>query len=332
LPAITLNRRAFSLFIAGMQSQSGLQGFWKFGTGGPNFLATNGTLDAGSIRLPQSRSVIEYVAGPSNVRKGINEMSTLGGALAAGTETGGVLGLHAVGYRYNGAADAFIGYQSAVSDADRAAIKAALAFAYDIEIAAAPRMLFVGDSITVGTADSRSYGFARRSVDLLSKNVQMYFDAGGGNQIQNLVTNYAGSRARALLTEFAPQERIAFLHMGTNDLTLSGRTAAQIYADVQSICNSLRADGAKVVASTILATASWNGTQQTTRNTLNQSIRDNWASFADGLCDFAADPVMGPQAAASNATLFPDGLHPSSLGHQNMAVLAAASINALLNP
>ena len=93
LPAITLDRRAFSHFISGRQRNGGLQGFWRFGAGGSNFLATNATTDFGSIRLPQSRSVIEYVAGPTQVRRSVNEVTTVNGALTAGTETGGALGL-----------------------------------------------------------------------------------------------------------------------------------------------------------------------------------------------------------------------------------------------
>ena len=49
----------------------------------------------------------------------------------------------------------------------------------------------------------------------------------------------------------------------------------------------------------------------------------------DDIIDFAADSTMGPDAAASNTSLYSDGLHPTATGQQNLANIAATVLNAL---
>jgi len=337
LPAgLSFDRRNSSFYTAsgGRNGPGGQLGIWRVGSAGdPYFLAQNGRAlqTAGSnLFYPLSRMVSEFHLSATGAVRAFNDMLDTNSALSIGTETGGTIGTADSSFFLNNDHDIFVGYTSALSTGDRAAIKTALSGAFGGIITAGPRVSFVGDSITAGTGDPRGFGYAARASRVLGANC--YGAAEGGQQLVNFVANYATGLPRALFTAYPGTQRIAFLHMGTNDLTVGGRTAAQIYADIQSYAGLVRADGAQIIVSTILPNNAWNGTQQTTRNNLNTLIRDNWASFADGLCDFAADPVMGPQAAAANTNLYGDGLHPAPQGHQNLSVLAAAALTVLLTP
>ena len=121
-----------------------------------------------------------------------------------------------------------------------------------------------------------------------------------------------------------------FVACFTNDITVGARTAAQVYADIQNYCGKVRTSGGKVIVATILPNNANTGAQQTTQLSVNTSIRTNWATFADGLADFANDATMGPQAAAADTTLYGDGLHPTRLGHTYLATIAKNAINLLI--
>lgn len=338
IPAtLTFDRRNSSFYTAsgGRVNSGGAFGLWRIGNAGdPYFLVQGGRAIQGAsnhIYAPLGRYVSEfYLSGSTGIRA-LNELQDdSAGPFSAGTETGGQAGTADSGYTLQGDHDAFIGYTSALSVANREAIKAALSYAWGGILTTQNRVIFVGDSITGGTGDSRYGGYSGRAA--LTLPVNCYANAQGGAQLTSFVSGYSSSLTKSIIVGLRGQPSVVFLHMGTNDLTIGGRTAAQIYADIQAYAGFVRADGAKIVVSTILPNAGWNGTQQTTRNDLNTLIRNGWSSFADGLCDFAADPVMGPQAAASNATLYGDGLHPAPQGHANLAVLADAAIRPLLVP
>lgn len=74
------------------------------------------------------------------------------------------------------------------------------------------------------------------------------------------------------------------------------------------------------------------GTGNAWRNAVNAIIRGSgWAaSFGiDAIFDFAADPTVGPDAAASDVTLYPDGHHPSDLAISHLVPIYAAAVNSM---
>lgn len=107
---------------------------------------------------------------------------------------------------------------------------------------------------------------------------------------------------------------------GSNDLASSATiTAANIYANIQTDCATAKANGYKCIVLSLIprnglfTNGQTAGAFETTRQTLISLEKAGWPSFADGFADPGEDPVIGPQAAASNTALFPDGVHPSSL-------------------
>lgn len=305
--------------------------FTTSGTGVSGYRLVNG-VGANTAFKTQNRDVlVEASSSATGVFLAQNEESTTAAAATDIALTGGFIGgAPVLGATFNGEqyVRACIQYGRILSPGERTALRTALYSAFGITPSPTGRVIWEGDSITAaeGLQTTAYNGFVKQAIPLLPA-LNHYNTSLGGDQIQNELTNYS-NEVGALLTQYG--SGIVFLFLGTNDLTLGSRTAAQIYADIQTMCGNIRANGGEVIVTTILPNNIWNTTQQTTRNDLNTLIRTNWASFADGLADFAADPTMGPQSAAADLSLYPDGLHPSPLGHSYLAPIAAAAVQALL--
>lgn len=288
-----------------------------FGTG---YLFASNTL-----RARVSFSITELHLSATGTISAIAEDSFTGGAQAANTYIGGRIGntLTSAGYRASGYAMTFIGYGRALAVGERVAIKASLNNLFGMATVAG-RVIFIGDSITAGTAGTNGFGYALRSLPLLSKNIPAYNAGGGGSQVQNMIAGYAAGIG-TLVKRYA-DNRVVFMLYGTNDITVGGRTAAQVYADLQTYVGLFRADGAKVIIAPVLP----NGVdgKAAIRAELNANLSANWATFADGYADLIADPIMGDVTAPS--AYYPDRLHPNDAGHARLAPIAAATINALL--
>jgi hypothetical protein len=79
-----------------------------------------------------------------------------------------------------------------------------------------------------------------------------------------------------------------------------------------------RAAGWKVVILTILPRTQTGcpANMETYRTSVNTSIRNNWATFANALADVGADATIGVAGASNNATYYDaDKVHPIAAGH-----------------
>lgn len=114
--------------------------------------------------------------------------------------------------------------------------------------------------------------------------------------------------------------------MGTNDLAALGSTAT-LQSNIQAYCaaRKLAHPDWKIIVATILPrTASFSGGADATtfaadRTTVNTWIRANYASFADGLADYADLSIT-----------LSDGIHPNDAGHATIAATVQTAINALV--
>ena len=289
-----------------------------------------GTANSGFSPLSRV-AYFSMISSASGVSVGQNEEVVAGSAQTDVALNGGALGTTTLSAAYNGKYYSMLklGFGRILDTGERNALRAAIETMFAIPVAVTRTICFEGDSITAGSDSPYLYGYAKMVERLISQPARVLNLGSGGAQLQNDLTLYSG-QVGPILSRYASDNRVVLLFMGTNDLTVGGRSAAQIYADIQTYAGYVRASGGKIIVATLLPNKAWNGTQQTTRNDLNTLIRTNWASFADGLADFAADPTMGPQAAASDNALYPDGLHPSRVGHSYLAPIAAAAIQALL--
>jgi lysophospholipase L1-like esterase len=99
--------------------------------------------------------------------------------------------------------------------------------------------------------------------------------------------------------------------------------------------DSLRATGIKVAVGTVLpqylaSNPAFNTEFSRRRVIANNKIRAAVGSRIDAVIDYAADPVIGQDAAAKDSSLFGDGTHPTELGHMKLLAVKTPVIDALL--
>lgn len=109
---------------------------------------------------------------------------------------------------------------------------------------------------------------------------------------------------------------------GTNDITGKvGATAA--YNNLKNYSLSRKAYGWKVLIMTILPRSDDYALAagfESIRQTVNVSIRANWATFADGLVDIGDDPTIGQAGQETNTTYYVgDKVHLNTAGYTIVA-------------
>ena len=108
---------------------------------------------------------------------------------------------------------------------------------------------------------------------------------------------------------------------GTNDIWGSSDSADTIITSISTACAARKAAGwQKVIVATILPRGPGNDANETKRQTVNASIRANYATYADGLVDIGNDATIGQATQNSNTTYYnADQIHPSEAGHAIIA-------------
>jgi lysophospholipase L1-like esterase len=257
--------------------------------------------------------------------------SGTGAAATSSVSSGGVLGrIVPAGYGLRGMYAFAAFYARNLSTVERSALKVAADSLWSC-ISTGGVLILNGDSIMASsTAATLFDGIGHRLYPLLNNKPKVFNFAGGGEQIVNdLVggTSNFTTDEGAVLSRYTSDKRVVFVCKGTNDMGVAGRTPAQVYADLQSYCGSVRAGGGYVIVSTLLPRTSYGSSTVVDFATFNTNVQTNWASFADGFVDYAAHPIMGAGGAASNLSLYLDGLHPTPYGNSLLAVAAAPEIN-----
>lgn len=128
------------------------------------------------------------------------------------------------------------------------------------------------------------------------------------------------------------RRNIAVVWGGTNNF-YNGQTLEQTKDRLIAYCQSRKKAGFKVVVVTMLSRTG-NGTlgnagttMDTFKNQYNAYIRAHWQEFADSFADVAANANLGADGAYSNATYFPDGIHPSAAGYALAYPVISTAIN-----
>jgi lysophospholipase L1-like esterase len=196
----------------------------------------------------------------------------------------------------------------------------------------------VGDSITDsqrgGTAAGG--GYANAAWHLASPTIATFVNrALSGSGTSNLPAE--AGEVDALLQP--GQANILSVFIGANDDV----SVASVMETLAAYCDARRAAGWFVLIGTLLPQTS-RPTFNAARVPYNAELR-LWTTsgsiipgkHADGIFDFAADPIMGADATATNTTYFADGLHPTLIGQARMRdifspVLDAAMSNVTTNP
>lgn len=359
LPAgVSVNLNATSvMLVCKPKSSYGLSALWQLGlTANTNILNLLNTFSAGtrsSLQLSrvgangrqtaQPRTTMDsYMtvsSGTSNAVTTRNEETVVTGPTATSqTLTGGYLGGEdgvVPMNTYNALFDfqAFVVWGRALSVTEQRAAKDAAYQHFRIRPQRDFALTILGDSITngastaaLGVSYNRNWFYHAEKLLRLSPKVHNLSVPGyrtydiDGYKGYALAPTYDSSKTNVLT-----------YWCGTNDLVNSGNTAAATEPYIASTIAAAKALGFKVVIGTITPASGYAGdsAKEAERQALNAWIRAG-SSGADAIADVAADPVMGPLSAASDTTLYGDGLHLTELGTQYIAPYWAAAIESLV--
>jgi hypothetical protein len=128
------------------------------------------------------------------------------------------------------------------------------------------------------------------------------------------------------------QPSILLLQQGKNYLgpgSLS--TGSYLYAVLTTFVASAHSIGFYVAVNTLLPCQNtpWTPAMEQQRLAYNSLVRAN-AAGANAVNDIASDPVIGDGMNSAILAYYGDGLHPTALGQERLAVLSAAALSPLL--
>lgn len=185
-----------------------------------------------------------------------------------------------------------------------------------------------GDSLTVGSPLSPPWMDA--VVAGLGGYSTYHNIAVGGQTMATIVSN---SPNKTDPNYDATVRDLLWIWAGTNDIA-AGTAPATVYSNLTTYCAARRSAGFKVVVATMLPRklGTDNVNTETNRITYNDSIRTNWATFADALADVGNDATIGGANAPDNATYYQssDKVHLTAAGYAIVATYADTALRSLL--
>lgn len=130
---------------------------------------------------------------------------------------------------------------------------------------------------------------------------------------------YANMLSRASLVDAVTFNYPALMILiGHNDIALGGYVEATFVSNIQTYALARQAVGKKIFICTVLP-SNINGGFNTTRNSLNTALKTMITSNGFTLMDIGdTGSTMGADAAASDLTLYSDGIHPTALGNTTL--------------
>jgi lysophospholipase L1-like esterase len=184
-------------------------------------------------------------------------------------------------------------------------------------------LLTEGDSISAGVgATSNDSGYSTQSAADLGICQFRLAVAGAALGTPSTTTgNNLFARLPDLLTKVRQGARDGKRMIVT---VMVGVNAIPVIADYQNYIDQIRTAGGKVVLCTVTSSAAQSAA---VKNAYNASLR---LLNYDALADVAANPLLGGDTAYANTTYFPDGLHPSQVGHDLIRDIVKPAIESLM--
>lgn len=184
-----------------------------------------------------------------------------------------------------------------------------------------------GDSLTRGYGVSAAQAYPAVMQGSLGTNYDVRNFGVDSQTLATMITTAAAQIDTPFGAVLGSKKNGVVCFAGTNDLYF-GASAATTITRFQTYCAARRSAGLKVIACTIIDHAepsgSWTAADALT---VNNSIRANYATYADVLCDLAADSRLANHA---DTTYFnADGVHLTAAGYAVVASLVQSAVNTL---
>ncbi len=198
---------------------------------------------------------------------------------------------------------------------------------------AAPQMMFIGDSITLGLGVTTGWPGLLSLTNQPSYNNTAW--AIPGSTITSMIASEPDRAAPECGAYTTPA--VALLFAGTNDFEgadlISGANAtpASVFNMLAGEVQILKRAGCRVFVGTMLSrtgTDSGGLSYDSDKDNYDALILGNWKTTgADGVIDFAANPLLGADGANAGAYFQADHVHPVQAGQQILANEASNALN-----
>lgn len=343
--AFSLNRQAVSVYLVARLGANYTQDvgsaicdfgsgaqclFWVNG-GGLQIYGSAGNPSTRATRLSQSSFfLLGYRAASTATTIRYNDWTQSVGALGAGTVTGGSLGSSSGGtFGFSGEISEVLIFNRTLSDTEDAEVVACLN-----RPALRQQIICVGDSMTYGYASLTSYNTPLYfsypwQLNRLVENAKVINLGVSGQTTQTLTGTMTTTAVPLVDTTTFQAGNFVLVSSGTNDIQ-AGRTAAQAYADLATVCGAARSAGARVIIDTVLSRGTFSGGQESIRQSYNALVRAGWTAIADALVDLDANTVLGGVGTCTNTIYFDgDTTHLTALGYKIKARAFADGITHL---
>ena len=286
-----------------------------------------------SPRAPLTPFVAGYISAPAGTRLWMDRFAAASPAAylpaIAGGSIGGLSFLQTFGYIDLGE---LLIYSRALTPPEQRRATASSALAFHLMPQIRDTIAIAGDSLSSGVGSQLNLSWPRQMMGLLNRPYIISNGSLGGISATDFVPYATGAYfARSFLNGNA--RRLVMVDFGSNDLA-KNLDAAKVYQALARIIATAHGAGARVLIATILPRAGFTqdgtppGRQEAQRLALNRLIRANTAG-ADGLVDFANDPIMGVPGMVRNKQYYFDTIHPTTAGYAAMAADAAAAVNRM---
>jgi lysophospholipase L1-like esterase len=198
-----------------------------------------------------------------------------------------------------------------------------------------PVIQFLGDSITAGLGAAAPYSSL---LNLTNQPSYQLVNWGiGGARLQAMLASEPNRAAPLCPSNQGPS--IAIVFAGTNDFLASTQTPPTVMKNLGGEIQLLKTAGCRVFVGTMLSRTGTDGAGNSfdsDKNAYDALILTGSKAYgADGVIDFAANPLLGGDGANANTnptgcsggtTFQGDNIHPTSCGQ---GLLASAASNAL---
>jgi lysophospholipase L1-like esterase len=188
-------------------------------------------------------------------------------------------------------------------------------------------IVFDGDSLTAGMGAGPEGTYPAQALKLMPGVASVNLGVPG-----ELIANMTATAATRVDQAYGDRgtRRVVVIWGGTNDLC-RGSNAAAIYKSLAQYGQARRKAGWRVLALTMLPRSNCPPSTdfEAQRERLDERIRANWAVFADGLIDVAADARIGKAGASLDQQYYGDGVHLNARGYAIVAQAVADGIRGL---
>lgn len=230
------------------------------------------------------------------------------------------------GFPFLGTLYALLVYENALTLDQQATNRLALQRLLSARSGQKALLVFSGNSHVIGDVlvnpadrlDAKTLALLSSAPDLINRGLD-------GQQTQEMIS---AQQLDADYSILRPQV-IEFVWEGQNDLALGSVSVVDAGNHLATYCARRQSQGRLVLVGTVGPRADLGTYSAANRASLNAFLRDQWPNFADGIVDFAADPIIGPEGANLDSTYYLDGLHMKAAGNARAAALLAAKIQAL---